>query len=237
MDQENQIDTLIVDKNPMNAGLLLAILKQLDCHPAIASSTEDAIGELAQVKPRFVFINSDSKEIDIEQVILFAANNQDTKIFLLTSSEKTIDNSYISGVIKIPVTKDKIENVLTKKAVIKKALEEKMLQSIKDLAGDDDPDFLPNLINMFFSRAPDLMVEIEKGINTNDAYKLERSAHSLKGSCGNLGAVTMMKICEKLEHMGREKKMEGSLQLLEELKSAYKDAKGALEKDWMPKAS
>lgn len=231
---------VIVDTNPLKNSILVEILKQLSCDTVTCQDTDTAIGEIAEKKPNFIFIDYDSSSIDVEQVILFAANHKETSIFCTTSLDQFPTNvEHVTEFLKNPIQKSYIENIINNnsRSDTAQTLDEKMLQSIKDLAGDDDPEFLPNLIRLFFHRAPTIMSEIDLAIHQNDFYKLERSSHSLKGSCGNLGATSMMKICEQLESIGRSETTEGATLLHKKLQTSYTRVKDELEKDWMPKAS
>ena len=111
-------------------------------------------------------------------------------------------------------------------------LDEKKLQSIKDL-GDGDDDFFQELTDLFFERVPILLGEIEEALKNKDAHKFERSSHALKGTSGNLGAMRMMKICEHLETMGRNGTIDGLEGLFQDLRNIYPDVQDTLKSKWL----
>jgi len=74
----------------------------------------------------------------------------------------------------------------------------------------ENKELLKEISDMFFKSLPDNMAKIKESIAEGDAYKLERAAHSLKGSVGNLGAKRSFEAAYSLEKMGRDKKMDGS---------------------------
>ncbi len=113
-------------------------------------------------------------------------------------------------------------------------LDASILRGLVDLGGDDDPQFLNNLVKMFYSRVPKILEEIEEAIKQKDAKKLERAAHSLKGSCANIGAMRMMKSCELLERLGRAGKTDGTQGLIKDIQTIYVDVKAELNQNWVP---
>ena len=107
-----------------------------------------------------------------------------------------------------------------------------MLSSIRELSEGDEEDFLNSIIDIFFERVPILLQEIRDALQAKDAHKFERSSHSLKGSCGNMGAASMMKLCEHLEARGREDQLAGVEPLLLCLEEIYTEVREILDKDW-----
>ena len=108
------------------------------------------------------------------------------------------------------------------------------LQSIKDLGEPGDADgFFRDLLKLFFDRAPILLADIDKAQKTQDALQLERAAHAMKGTAGNLGAMQIMKIAEELEQMGRDGQLRGSDKLASELHLVYAATRKELERNWL----
>src|SRR6478609_6505351 len=108
------------------------------------------------------------------------------------------------------------------------------LQAIKNLSEpDDDDDFFKELLNIFFQRCPALLAELDVAVASKDPVKLERSAHALKGTSGNLGAILMMKLAEQLEMMGRSGKVETAAEVLAELHKTYPITKKELQTKWL----
>ena len=61
----------------------------------------------------------------------------------------------------------------------------------------------PVLMDTFLNDSLRLLNEIEKDWQDNDMDSLHRNAHSLKGSCSNVGATSVQKACAKLESCAR----------------------------------
>lgn len=71
------------------------------------------------------------------------------------------------------------------------------------LLSKDDPLFFKNAYSVFLTALTERLIELERAIVTHDSEKLTKLAHSLKGSCFNLGAQKMGEICQELELFGR----------------------------------
>jgi len=106
------------------------------------------------------------------------------------------------------------------------------LRSIRALGEPDDADgFFKGLLTIFFERAPALLADLEQAVAARDAHRVEKLAHALKGSAGNLGAARMMHFAERLEAIGRSKHLTDEVGLLlEALKLAYPETRGELLK-------
>jgi histidine phosphotransfer protein HptB len=61
------------------------------------------------------------------------------------------------------------------------------------------PGFLVELIDQFLKEAQALIAKLRDALAAHDARAFEQVALSLKGSCGNLGAQPMSRICVELQ--------------------------------------
>ncbi|MBM4135036.1 MAG: Hpt domain-containing protein [Nitrospira sp.] len=68
--------------------------------------------------------------------------------------------------------------------------------------GDDDPDFFPNLVAQFLEEAPRRLADIRTALRRAQAVELRRAAHGLKGSCNNMGATRLARVCLQLQRCG-----------------------------------
>ena len=104
------------------------------------------------------------------------------------------------------------------------------LDAVKELAEPGDADgFFKDLVELFFSRVPILIGEMVDATAKSDPIAVSKSAHTLKGTAGNLGAIRVMKIAETLETLGRSGKLDTVPQLLSDIQSAFALSKVELE--------
>lgn len=88
-----------------------------------------------------------------------------------------------------------------------------------------DSELLQEMAQLFLEECPSQMDAIREAVRRRDARAIERSAHSLKGSVGNFGAVAAHTAAADLETLGRA----GNLQSVEEALSALESAIRALQ--------
>lgn len=107
-------------------------------------------------------------------------------------------------------------------------LDMSVIDSLRELGGESDPDLLAELIDLFLADAPGHLDAIEAALASGDAGSLEHAAHSLKSSCANIGAVTLSSLCLDLEVMGREQRVDGRPELVSEVRELFSSVRSAL---------
>ena len=80
-----------------------------------------------------------------------------------------------------------------------------------------------------FEEAGGHVAKLRESLATKDARTFERSAHTLKGSCGNLGAQAMSRICADLQTVGHEANWARAAELLPTLEEEFKAVTRELE--------
>jgi len=81
-------------------------------------------------------------------------------------------------------------------------LDESRLTVLRDVQGEDGRPFLFEFIELFEADARQRLEQLRSLISTGALEGLRRMAHTLKGSCRNIGAMAMAEACLKLEKAG-----------------------------------
>ncbi len=84
------------------------------------------------------------------------------------------------------------------------------INQIKSFGGED---LIQQMCSLFIENAPKRVEDILQGWETKDFTRIEKGAHSLKSSSGNLGAMVLMELCQEIETLA-ERSNEGSLAAL-----------------------
>ena len=105
-------------------------------------------------------------------------------------------------------------------------LDPSVLAGLRELGG---PEFLKELGELFIEDVPPQLEALREATEGNDASLVERIAHTLKGSCGNMGALRMSIICAELQDVGHSGELERASMLLERLKAEFGRVRPALE--------
>ena len=72
-------------------------------------------------------------------------------------------------------------------------------------------EFYKQVLRMFLEEAPRRIRAMRDALEREDAYAFERSAHSLKGSAGNLGVEGIRALAAQGEALGREQRLQEAL--------------------------
>ncbi|RLJ16013.1 hypothetical protein DJ031_17155 [bacterium endosymbiont of Escarpia laminata] len=100
-------------------------------------------------------------------------------------------------------------------------LDQRALDKIRALQRPGAPDILSKIIGIYLNTTPGLMEKMKDTAVNGDADVLYQTAHSLKSSSANLGAMQLTAICKELEAIGREGKIQKAQPLMESLKIEY----------------
>jgi HPt (histidine-containing phosphotransfer) domain-containing protein len=82
------------------------------------------------------------------------------------------------------------------------SLNQKVIAELRALERDGCPGFLAELIDLFLREGTLHMARLRDSLTARDAQLFARSAHTLKGSSGNLGAQALSRICGELQEIG-----------------------------------
>jgi HPt (histidine-containing phosphotransfer) domain-containing protein len=88
---------------------------------------------------------------------------------------------------------------------------------------------LSELTEMFFDDARSSMATLRKALEEGDTQSVERVAHTLKGSSGNMGAVKIATLCGELQDAGTRGNLSYTPELLERLEAEFERIRPALE--------
>ncbi len=77
--------------------------------------------------------------------------------------------------------------------------------------------------------APELLAKMRTAVEAGDADGLRQTAHSLKSSSANLGALEFAQHCKELEMLGKSGELAGSAEWLAPMQDMLARVMGALE--------
>ena len=100
--------------------------------------------------------------------------------------------------------------------------------SLLDRVGGDE-DLLREITSIFLAEYPELLRSIEDGLAAGDAQRVERAAHSLKGSVANFGADSATQAAYRMETIGRKGSLTEAPEAYEELISQFQRLQPVLE--------
>jgi signal transduction histidine kinase/CheY-like chemotaxis protein/HPt (histidine-containing phosphotransfer) domain-containing protein len=84
-------------------------------------------------------------------------------------------------------------------------------QMLERLGGDES--LLQEVLGIFLEQTPKLLETLRTALARGDAEAIERTAHSMKGELGYLGAQAVSQKARKLEELGRSRNLESASQI------------------------
>lgn len=103
-----------------------------------------------------------------------------------------------------------------------------VLKTLRDIGGEEEPGFLNGLIERFLLEAVPLMAALRAAVERGDQQALERTAHGLKGRCGQMGAHRLAALSEQLQECGRSGNLRPAGDLLARLEVEFDPVRTAL---------
>jgi HPt (histidine-containing phosphotransfer) domain-containing protein len=101
------------------------------------------------------------------------------------------------------------------------ALDPKVIDSLRQLTPEGERDVLAEVLQLFLDQAPKKLLALQEAVTAADAEEAGRIAHSLKGCSGNIGAGSMMDVCDRIEDRARAGDLDAVAPLLPSLTSEY----------------
>lgn len=99
------------------------------------------------------------------------------------------------------------------------------LGRLEDWGGED---LIRKMLGIFLEHAPERMEQIRTGAGNGALDEVERGAHSLKSSAGNLGVRRLQSRAAEMEARAADGDADGVRALLPDLESAYTEGSAAL---------
>lgn len=96
-----------------------------------------------------------------------------------------------------------------------------LLYEWKQIDPENWQGMVADLIDIFLSSAKAKCDEIQSAGERKDWKKLAESAHALKSSCGNVGAVRVRALLDEIEQLALKKDVVGCSRKLRELKEIF----------------
>jgi PAS domain S-box-containing protein len=131
--------------------------------------------------------------------------------------------------VAVTTSSDFSENKTNLSEEVVRAVDPKVLIDFQEMIGEDGPDLLKTLVNLFIKDTPKLIAEIRMSIVDRDIEILDRTAHTLKGNCNQMGAFPLAAVCFELEKIGKAKSVEGGDALIGQIAFEFERVRAELE--------
>ena len=228
---------LVAEDNLVNQRVAVAQLKSLGCHsPDVVVNGLEVLEALTRTDYDIILMDCQMPELDGYQttkriresgghqpyIIAVTANAMqgDREVCLATGM-----NSYVSK----PVRTAALKAALIKACRLpqSEAIDTGVLANLQSIESDGIPGLYEELIQLFMDTTPTLLKQVRTLVN--DPQNLATVAHSIKGSCGNFGAIPMQTLCDELVTLGRSGNTAGADSLITAIEQEFGRVCVALE--------
>ena len=100
---------------------------------------------------------------------------------------------------------------------------------LDELRAEVGSEVLASLVEMFLADAMSRIEKLHRELAEQDADGVHETAHALKGSCLNLGADDMARLCAEIEDLGEERRLGDVPALLSRVELEYESVRAELE--------
>ena len=83
------------------------------------------------------------------------------------------------------------------------ALDPSVIESLRELTPPGEPDVLKEVLQLFLDDVPARISRLRSAWEAGNLVEVQRTAHSLKGSSGNIGATQLFEVCRLLDEQGK----------------------------------
>jgi signal transduction histidine kinase/CheY-like chemotaxis protein/ligand-binding sensor domain-containing protein len=240
---------LVVEDNLINQRVALRMLQRLGYRADVAGNGLEAVGAVQRQKYDVVFMDVQMPEMDgyeaTAQIRRIEGTSRHTTIIAMTANALQGDREKclaagMDGYIAKPIRQKDLVLALKRNpsdvretgAGAGKArgglLDESILTDLRELAGPDDPDLLGQLLTMFIVETPPRIEMMTSGAVSGDWEVVRRTAHTLKGTCKQLGVIGMVDLCQRLEDCQTTTERGWVEQALTELSVVFRQTKELL---------
>ena len=110
-------------------------------------------------------------------------------------------------------------------------IEQGVLNALRDLQMEGQPDILERIITAYCKSSDLLVAGLREAFNMDDLTALQNSAHSLKSGSANVGALNLSELSKELEIGCRQNTLENAANLVSSIELEYIRVKDALRKE------
>ncbi len=214
----------------------------MDCHMPQIDGFKATEHLRSQNNPKFnpqhlpiVALTADVRDGIKEQCLHSGMNDYISKPFTLNELAEKLTRWLDSSKHLPPLVSFKEENISPRT----NAIEKKSWQLIRDLQRPEQPDLLHKLIRLYLDNTPDLIDLLSQYARAMDKHAFVETAHTLKSSSRNLGAIRLAQLCEKIECNSNSEKssQDKAFELLEKIRTEFKQVETELKAELSQQAS
>ena len=246
---------LVAEDNVVNQKVAHRILTKLGCRVDIVCNGLEAVEAVSQIPYDIVFMDCSMPEMDgfaaTQGIRTLQGGSQHTTIIAMTANamagerEKCLEAGMDDYLSKPVVQKDLAAMIKRWGSPMtdhdrrpareqaappdQQVVDRSRLDELADLGDEENTQWLRSIVDNFCDDSSSRIVKLVVAAEAGDPRPLESVAHALKGSCSNIGAVTMAAHAESLQTLGRSGSVQGAVEIIGSLEREFERVKAELE--------
>ncbi len=234
---------LLVEDNPINQKVAVSLLDRLGYRPDIASNGLEAVEAVRQRPYDVILMDVQMPEMDGLEATRRIRQEWPAEVPLrivamtagaLAGDRERCLEAGMDDFIAKPVRFEELATAVDRAGSslapqpsrpttdeTAPVLARATLEQLRWLEREGQPSVIATLVGMFFTEAPRRIADLLAAEAAGDAETIETAAHTLKGSCANLGAERMAGVCLELERLGRARSLDRIGLVLARLRDEY----------------
>ncbi len=242
---------LLVEDNPVNQEVALAILNELGLRADCAGDGEQALERLAASQYDIVLMDCHMPKLDgyattrrLRELEAVSGQARTTVIALTANAlggdaEQCIAAG-MDGYLSKPFSVDELYATLKPHerpgsgaapapSQAAAALNEQALNQIRSLGQSAGPDLMKRVVALYITHSRTLIDSLRESIGRADAAGVLQAAHSLKSSSANVAALGLAELCASMERAAKAGRMPSCSRLLDDLVAEHARVLRALQ--------
>lgn len=243
---------LLAEDNIINQKVAVRLFERLGYRLDVVANGFEAVEAFSRIPYDLVFMDCQMPEMDgfeaTTEIRKREAGTRHTVIVAMTANamqgdrerclaagmddyvSKPITVEVLAGVLgrRVPSEASAAPNMGVGSTKEETAIDPLIFNGLRELAGDEAPDFLTALVGHFLKDVPESLSQMRAALFGGHLPELARLAHRLKGSASNLGALGMARRCERIHAAGDAATFERKNALLVELEQEFERVRAQL---------
>ena len=238
---------LLVEDNPVNQAVAVGMLEEIGCDTVVAINGMDALDHIGKEQFDVVLMDCEMPVMDgFEATVAIreqGGNGSYVPIIALTANavEGDRERCLASGMqdyLSKPISVERLHGALQKWLPIEAektaanepgSIDATSLDSIRNLKGVGGDNMVKRVVDLYVSNSAMLVEDLKLALHNLDSEAVRQSAHALKSSSQNVGALGLATLSQELEEMGRTGRFERPQDYLTELEELYPKTVTALK--------
>ncbi|PKH28514.1 ATP-binding protein [Shewanella sp. ALD9] len=245
---------LVAEDNVVNQLVVKSLLASLGHQCEIVNNGQEAIVRASEKKFDLIFMDYHMPIADgivaTKAITELGQNciNNETPIIALTadiqpSVKRLFRNAGAKDTLLKPFTRQNLSECMNKwvfePASLSEVVEDTQdeaslvfvdgpLDDIQQISPDDSYDLVNSIVDLYLQNAPELIKNIIEGVVDNNADQVFKSAHSLKSSSANVGAIKIQMLASQIELFARCGDLSDANHLADTLLPVFEQTKEAI---------